>query len=624
MCNPLPNKEEQESREGRVCVKTSSGGLHPAHAGSRLYASTEVMPERANAAGGLLERSANDLRALLTTCREPRFGGAETVVLATFSLLLLWCIPHHESWFDEAQAWLIARSSTLPDLVVHRLHYEGSPALWHLLLWAEVRLGVSFADMHVIAGCIAAAGMFVWLRFNPLPRVLSLLAPFSFFLQYQYAVVARNYVLAPLFAYLLLALYQNRKSSPVLFCLIAGLFANCSLHMAAFSAGLCVMYAHDRWRGEGADRTRSSAQWMGAAALLLALFAAAAATAMPTADGSSTTANPVVGALRKSVPHTSTVQQVENPNEITAAPGQQAQPPAQGPIAQAVWRTMNQAPAVGTPAPHRIIDGRLVKHLLVLLTGTTASISTSNLLALGFLLVLTLNLRQTHLWITLVPWGLIQICNVLIAGEAHHFGLLWIALTCAVWVISSKPIPRGRAARLRTGLYGYLLIVLVLQIGWSVHAMRSDVAQPYSSSRATAEFVKSLPKGERIAAFDDDSVTVNAYLPKSPYFNQPLDYWPFSRTRDPSLLLERVMAERPDVVSLKMAAPEEPVMHQWVKMNSPGTVFVAQAQLKLLTAEGYRETHRFCGHRFFRDSSESTDCRLIYEPRVPAASARNP
>ena len=607
-------------------MKTTSGGLHPAHAGAQLYASTEVIEEQANATGGVMEHSADGLRALWTPRRDPGFGVPEAVVLAVFSLLLMWCIPHHESWFDEAQAWLIARSSTLSDLVVHRLHYEGSPALWHLLLWAEVRLGVSFAGMHAIAGCFAALGVFVWLRFNPLPRVLSLLAPFSFFLQYQYAVVARNYVLAPLFAYFLLALYQNRKSRPVLFCLIAGLFANCSLHMAAFSAGLCVMYAHDRWRGDGDARwsPHPRLEWMGAAAVLLVLFAAAAATAMPTADGSSTTANPVVGAIRKSVPHTSTVPQGENPNEITATPGQQAQPPVQGPIAQAVWRTMNQGPAAGTPAPHGIIDGRMVKHLLVLLTGTTASISTSNLLALGFLLLLSLNLRQTHLWITLVPWGLIQICNVLIAGEAHHFGLLWIALTCSVWVISLRPVPAGRQGTLRIGLYAYLLVVLVLQSGWSVHAIRNDVAQPYSSSLATADFLKSLPKGERIAGFDDDSVTVNAYLPKSPYFNQQVDYWPFSRTRDPSLLLGQVMAERPDVVSLKMASPEEPVMHQWVKMNAPGTVFVAQAQLKLLTAEGYHETHRFCGHRFFRDSSESLDCRLIFEPLVPVASARNP
>ncbi|HEY0786665.1 MAG TPA: hypothetical protein VGD62_12405 [Acidobacteriaceae bacterium] len=563
---------------------------------------------------------------LLQPRQVPGFGLPEALSLALFTLVLAWSIPSHESWFDEAQAWLIARSSTLGDLLLHRLHYEGAPALWHLLLWVEVRAGVSFLGMHVLAGFVAVAGVSVWLRSCPLPRLLCLLAPFTFFLQYQYAVVARTYVLAPLFAYLLMALYQNRRSSPMLFCVVAGLFANCSLHMAAFAGGLVVMYAWDRVRrvvrrGPAGARPAWPAlrPMLAPAAVLLVLFAAAAATAVPTADGSSTAANPVVGAIRKSVTPARTVQQVESANEVLALDQAETEPPRQGLLAQYVWRSMHQR--AGAPG---LLDGRILKHLLVLITGATASISTSNLLAACFLCLLAVNLGRAHLLITLLPWALIEAVNVLVTGEAHHFGLLWIALTCSMWALALEPPRDGRSLALRGWLYACLLLVMVLQIGWSVHAVASDLRQPYSGSRATAAFFAGLPRGERIAAFDDDSVTVNAYLPRSPYYNQRVDYWPFSRTQDPSLGLEQVMAGRPDMVSLKMAYPDHPVMYQWVQLSGPGTVFVAEKQLRLLLADGYHETHRFCGRRFFRSSSESTDCRVIFEPLVPAGTHPGP
>jgi len=89
---------------------------------------------------------------------KPRFGPSEILALGAYTALLAWSVPHHESWFDEAQAWLIARSSTFADLVLHRLHYEGTPALWHILLWCAIRLGLPFAGMHVITASAAVLG----------------------------------------------------------------------------------------------------------------------------------------------------------------------------------------------------------------------------------------------------------------------------------------------------------------------------------------------------------------------------------------------------------------------------------------------------------------------------------
>jgi hypothetical protein len=461
--------------------------------------------------------------------------------------------------------------------------------------------------MHVIAAGIAIAGAFVWLRYSPLPRILCLLMPFTFFLLYQYAVIARCYVFAPVFALGLLALYQNRKSSALLFCVVAGLFANCSVHLAALSIGLACMYFVDRLK-DGAIPLR---RLLGPAAVLFFFVVIAASTALPSPDGSSTASNPVVAAIRRSVSSRPGTQDKNVAGQIDLLSGSILDPPPQNALAQAVWRSISVSSRPGSP--HRTVDGRVLRHALVFLAGLTGVISTSNILALGFLLVFSVAVTRAGQWLSLLPWAFLQACNVLITGEAHHLGLLWIAIICAIWAVSVSAV-RGSDDRIwRNVLYISLLIVVILQIGWSVHAFRGDIEGPYSGDEQTAAFLATVPKSERVVAFDDDSVTVNAYLPRSPYSNQRVAYWPFSRTQDPSLFLNEVMATRPEIVSVKTTAPEEPVLDQWVKMTSPGTEFLSGVPLAMLVRLHYRETHRFCGRRFFRDSAEATDCRVIFE-----------
>ena len=50
-----------------------------------------------------------------------RFDRIDAATLAAYSALLGWTIAHHEQWFDESQAWLIARDSSLADMLTHPL-----------------------------------------------------------------------------------------------------------------------------------------------------------------------------------------------------------------------------------------------------------------------------------------------------------------------------------------------------------------------------------------------------------------------------------------------------------------------------------------------------------------------
>jgi hypothetical protein len=60
-------------------------------------------------------------------------------------------LSYHEKWADEAQAWLIARDLSLWRIFSYELRYEGSPGLWHLILWiAQHALDAPYAALGPI------------------------------------------------------------------------------------------------------------------------------------------------------------------------------------------------------------------------------------------------------------------------------------------------------------------------------------------------------------------------------------------------------------------------------------------------------------------------------------------
>jgi hypothetical protein len=205
----------------------------------------------------------------------------EWSALSLFAALVAFAIPYHEPFVDEAQAWQLARSLSLGSLFTTYIRYEGSPGLWHFLLWIMNRLHVSYGGMHWISGAIAAAGVSLLIFRSPFPRFLKLSLPFTYFLLFQYAVVARNYVLAPLLLFLVAASW---KKGPLIIALGLGLLANVSLHTAVISGGLACVYAIDQIRSPANDRLWNRRKLLLCVLLLIAFYAVAIWTAWPPHD----------------------------------------------------------------------------------------------------------------------------------------------------------------------------------------------------------------------------------------------------------------------------------------------------------------------------------------------------
>ena len=162
-----------------------------------------------------------------------------------FVAVLLLVAPRHEPWFDEAQAWLMARDMSPAELVADAGRYEGSPVLWHVLLTGPAHVGLPYAFIQWLAAGLALLGAVLLLHCAPLPLPLRVAAPFTFFLAYQYAVVARNYCLLPPLLWLLAVLHPRRDERPFLYVGLLALLANVSLHGTLIALALAGLHVSE-------------------------------------------------------------------------------------------------------------------------------------------------------------------------------------------------------------------------------------------------------------------------------------------------------------------------------------------------------------------------------------------
>ncbi len=142
----------------------------------------------------------------------------------------------------------MARDLSPFDLLVRCLRYEGSPGLWHLILMGPAKLGLPYGCINILSGLIATGGILLFLTRARMPFVLRLLLPFSFILLYQYAVVARSYVLLPVLLFAIAAFYRDRARRIFLFTLLLCLLANASLHGMLIALPLALIYTLEACR----------------------------------------------------------------------------------------------------------------------------------------------------------------------------------------------------------------------------------------------------------------------------------------------------------------------------------------------------------------------------------------
>jgi len=163
------------------------------------------------------------------------------IVTALVTIIAVFGAMIHEPWFDEAQAYVIARDASLHDILFYLPHYEGHPPLWHLLLKAAVMLGLPYELTLKGVQFIIFEIVLIIIEFrSPYSKTAKILIPMSFFMLYQYCIIARPYILLILAALLAAMFYKERKQKPVRY--MISLVFLCLTHSygIAFAGGIVI------------------------------------------------------------------------------------------------------------------------------------------------------------------------------------------------------------------------------------------------------------------------------------------------------------------------------------------------------------------------------------------------
>lgn len=174
----------------------------------------------------------------------------------------------HALWRDEGQAWMLAHASTSLGDLFAKLGYERQPPLWHLALYALDRVWPRLFAMQAFGAVISSAAtvLLVSLPWWSWPQ--RLLLAFNYYVVFEFALIARCYVLAFfLLALLAFVAARDRPYSAWLEFTLLGLLALTSVH--GTMASLCLAAERLLNRGRAAWR---GPVWLYAAMLAVVLW----------------------------------------------------------------------------------------------------------------------------------------------------------------------------------------------------------------------------------------------------------------------------------------------------------------------------------------------------------------
>jgi hypothetical protein len=201
-----------------------------------------------------------------------------TLALALYAAAVLFGSYHHEPFSDEADPWVFARDADIASEFRPYFSNTGHPPLWYLLLIPFARLGFGIEAMQYLNAAFAVAAAYLLLFRSPFSLWFTLPLLASSFMAYQYAVVARGYMLMILLLFGVACAYRHRHRHPVRYGLLLGLLCNTEIFAAVPAGILALMFAWESWglrKKVAALETRLKAWALGAA-----LFVAGALTSI--------------------------------------------------------------------------------------------------------------------------------------------------------------------------------------------------------------------------------------------------------------------------------------------------------------------------------------------------------
>lgn len=169
------------------------------------------------------------------------------IIFAIYLFLSLILLIDHKIWTDEAQAWEIAKSLSIPQIFA-QMKYEAHPTLWYLILAIPAKLGLPVIFMNIISFVITSISVYIILFKSNLNFFIKALIIFNPTFIYYSSIVSRNYCLVILFLALFSLVYNQRFEKPIIYTIIIALMAHTHLIISGFVGISALIFLFELFR----------------------------------------------------------------------------------------------------------------------------------------------------------------------------------------------------------------------------------------------------------------------------------------------------------------------------------------------------------------------------------------
>lgn len=420
-----------------------------------------------------------------------KIGKKENLIKHTafflFLLLALLIGSHHEPWADEAQSWLIARDTGFKDLF-SVMSYEGSPALWPLILKIFIFLGLTYPFLYLVPFFFSSLGVGLLIYKAKLPLAVRVALPFTYYIFYQYTIVARSYCLILPAIELIALLYDNRLRNPCGYGLMLILLSGICLHTLLLSGVLYLLFCWDVFR-----------------------------TVIPQNHKIQIICNEC-SAFAVGVSYLFTIWYAKPPSDCSFHAGFETD--------------LTKIPAA--------ICERIGEAFLFSSSTLFWFLLFAVVLVLIFMFYYRITLRfcivAFPIWIFLSCFY----CN------QWHIGMIFLSVLLACQLY--PPEPKFSDMRIHRCLFALLGIILGVQISWSVRTSFYDYREAYSGAGQAAEFIKANYDGEnKIYGLGYFSTGLEPYFESNIFRNRNTAYY-FWSDFNGDWTNQRIRSNMPDVI----------------------------------------------------------------------------
>jgi hypothetical protein len=171
----------------------------------------------------------------------------DLLLVLPFVIVFFVQLAHHQMWRDETNAWALSANSRTFGELFYFARNEAHPYLWYILLWIVSRVTASVVALKFVAALVGTCTYLVIALASPFSRLEKILLFCSYYISFEYAVLARMYGVMLL---LVLLYLRDRASQPrnvLRNAVWLGLIANADTYGVLLTFALSLEYALYVW-----------------------------------------------------------------------------------------------------------------------------------------------------------------------------------------------------------------------------------------------------------------------------------------------------------------------------------------------------------------------------------------